>query len=187
MIMIATTYLIEVMNMKGIALGLLYLVVLAGAIPGSVFARYFMTKKKDPLYCIKVCIIMFTSVNFVAFLTLTGSGPSSFLVWVYSILWGFMLGWFFPTEVNIYSSMLPKGQEAEFAGLYLYCMQILAWFPPIVFTIINERGINLSWGGVQLNIYLILALVAYYMMPSWNECIRITRSDNKIIGAESTA
>lgn len=77
---------------------------------------------------------------------------------------------------------MPKGQEAELAGFYLYCSQILAWLPPLVFTIFNENpNISLSWAGVQLNIYLFAALIFYQLMPSWEKCLEITDAENKIL------
>lgn len=80
---------------------------------------------------------------------------------------------------------MPKGQEAELAGFYLYCTQILGWLPPLVFTIFNEsEAIDLSWGGVQLNIYLFVAAGLYQLMPAWDKCLEITDAENKILKAE---
>lgn len=92
------------------------------------------------------------------------------------------IGWFYPIELNLFSALMPKGQEAELAGFFLYCTQILGWLPPLVFTLFNENpDISISWGGVQLNIWLFLALVCYMMMPSWSRCKEITEDDNKIL------
>jgi len=178
-LVIVVTLLIEVMKFSGIASGAAYLVVLFFTVPGSFFARFLMSKK-DSIFCIRLSLIVFIGVNFAGFLTMTGPEVSH-LVWLFAALWGFMMGWFFPTEVNIYSSLMPKGQEAEFAGFFLYCSQVLGWFPSLIFTIINERGNWLGWGGLQLNIYLFLSLMCYFMMPSWNECAEITRSESKIV------
>lgn len=80
---------------------------------------------------------------------------------------------------------MPKGQEAELAGFYLYCTQILGWLPPLVFTFFNENpNIDISWGGVQLNIWIFLSLVCYQFLPSWSKCLEITEEENKILAAE---
>jgi len=180
---IAVIFFIEVMDLTGIRTGFAYLVVLLSIIPGSLFARFLM-RKRNPLFCVKASLIGFIVINFAGFLSLTG--PEVFyLVWVFSILWGFMLGWFFPTEVNIYSSLMPNGQEAELAGFYLYCSQVLGWLPPLIFTIMNENGIRMNWGGVQLNIFAFLSLACYLMMPSWKECVEIAGSNSKIAEAEN--
>lgn len=96
-----------------------------------------------------------------------------------------LLGWFYPTELNLFSSLMPKGQEAELAGFYLYCTQVLGWLPPLVFTLFNENpDIDISWGGVQLNIWIFIALIFYMCMPSWITCCEITEAENKILSAE---
>ena len=79
---------------------------------------------------------------------------------------------------------MPAGQEAELAGFYLYCTQILSWLPPVVFAVINERpDISISWGGIQLNLYLLVSLIFFHLMPSWEECLDITSQDNKILAS----
>ncbi len=82
---------------------------------------------------------------------------------------------------------MPKGQEAELAGFHLYCTQILAWLPPLIFTIMNEKGLSLSWGGVHLNIYLFVAILFYQLMPSWSDCVASADFENKILLSKKTA
>ena len=183
---------VEVLNFEGKKSGLAFIVVLLCTIPGSLFSSFVTRKTGSPIRCMQICLVVFISVNFVSFLTLTSS-KVSYLLWVYSMFWGFMIGmwfllfltlshsynysfwnyyvifelslmklmigWFYPTEINMYSSLMPKGQETELAGFYLYCNQVLAWLPPLVFTIMNENGFSLSWGGVHLNIYLFFWIV----------------------------
>ena len=80
---------------------------------------------------------------------------------------------------------MPKGQEAELAGFYLYCTQILGWLPPLVFTLFNENpNIDISWGGVQLNIWIAIAVIFYHFMPSWTSCLDITSETNKILNVD---
>ena len=68
-------------------------------------------------------------------------------------------------------SIIVKGQEAELAGFFLYCTQILGWLPPLIFTYMNEQGIALKYGGMHLNIYLFIALVCYHCMLPWDQCL----------------
>ena len=177
---VAVTFLTEVLHFDSMRSGLVFLTVTLSTIPGSIFAGILMHATKSPIFCIKVCLIVFIVVNFVAFLTLK-SPESSSLVWIYAILWGFTLGWYYPTELNVYSTLMPKGQESELSGFYLYCTQVLVWLPPLVFTIMNESDIPLNWGGVQLNFYIFLSLIFYQMMPSsWIDCVEISSTENKI-------
>lgn len=176
---VVVTFLVEVFQFDATKAGMSALLALVSTIPGSVFSRYLMRKTSSPLLSMKICLIVFMVINFVSFPTL--SGPEvEYLVWIYSVFWGFMIGWFYPIEVNIYALLMPKGQESELAGFYLYCTQILVWLPPLVFTIMNENDIHLKYGGLHLNIYLFLALICYQMMPSWQECVDISNEENKI-------
>lgn len=177
---IAVTYLIEVLKFNSTKTGLVVLVVLISIMPGSVFAKFAIRKAQCPILSLKVCIGTLIVVNFISFLTLT-SPDVAYLVWPYSALWGFMLGWYYPTELHIYASIMPKGQEAELAGFHLYCTQIMVWLPPLVFTVMNENSISLSWGGVSLNIYLFISLAFYQLMPSWETCLQVGSEDNKIL------
>eukprot|EP01083_Nonionella_stella_P129635 393337_1 len=181
---VAVTFLSEI-GFTGTQAGLVFLVVLTSTIPGSLFATYLMNRLECPVTSMKICLLVFVVVNFIAFLLLAVEGLE-FLVWLWGSMWGFMLGWFYPTELNIYSKLMPKGQETELAGFFLYMTQILGWLPSIVFTIFNESpNIHISWGGVQLNIYFVIAIFFYQMMPSWTDCVRDTGGENKILKAEN--
>jgi hypothetical protein len=35
----------------------------------------------------------------------------------------------------------------------------------------NEAGIHLKWGGVHLNAYLLVGLICFQRMLSWEECL----------------
>ena len=72
----------------------------------------------------------------------------------------------------MYTFIIPRGQEAELAGFFLYCGQILTWLPPLIFTIMNEADINLSWAGITLNGYMLVAIVLWLSMKPWDQCIQ---------------
>jgi len=177
---VAVTYLAEVVNFDATYTGIVFLIVLVSTIPGSIFASWLMKKTASPPLCMKLCLLTFIIINFVAFLTLTGPEVAN-LTWLYAVCWGLVMGWFYPTELNLYSHLMPKGQEAELAGFFLYCTQILGWLPPLIFTIMNENGVSLSWGGIHLNAYMLLGAGCYQMMPSWSSCLAIVREENKIL------
>lgn len=77
--------------------------------------------------------------------------------------------------------IVPAGQESELSGFFLYCTQILSWLPNLIFTLMNEAGVNLSWGGIHLNAYLLVALICNQLMLPWDECVSIARQENKMI------
>ena len=86
---VAVTFLTE-LGFTGTLSGLVFLEVLICTIPGSMFASYFM-KKTCPLVCMKINLIIFIAINFVAFLLLSNQAYKN-TVWIFGALWGFMLG-----------------------------------------------------------------------------------------------
>ena len=52
-----------------------------------------------------------------------GVPPQVAFVWGFFV--GSFLGWFYSVENVFFSLALPKGQEAELSGFYVYCTQIL--------------------------------------------------------------
>lgn len=87
---VAVTFLNE-LGFDGTMTGLVFLEVLLSTIPGSMFATYLMNKTKSPIRCMKINLVVFIIVNFVAFLLLANPGMKN-LVWLFGIVWGFMLG-----------------------------------------------------------------------------------------------
>ena len=175
---VAVTYLEAVVEMDGTQIGVVFLIVLISTIPGSFISRAIINKT-NPLTSLKIQLCFFISFNFLAFLTMTGGGDKV-LAFVYAAVWGVLLGWFYPSELLIFSMIMPEGQESELSGFYMYCTQILGWLPPLVFTIMNERGINLSWGGIHLNIFLFIGLCFLQLMPTWEKCVEVSNAPNKI-------
>jgi len=92
--------------------------------------------------------------------------------YICGMFWGFWIGQYYPLHKLIYSLIVPAGQEAELAGLWRYCTQILSWAPPLVFTLLNESGIPLSWGGVSFNFFLVIGLTFFMFMYSWDDCLK---------------
>jgi len=102
------------------------------------------------------------------------------ICYLFAVFWGMCLGWFYPTSDLIFSLSLPKGQESEITGFYIYCTQIIVWLPPLVFTLINEAGFNMKWGLISLDIFFITAVGFLQLMAPWEE-VRESSKTNKII------
>jgi len=52
-------------------------------------------------------------------------------------------------------------------GIYTFFRQVLSWLPPLVFTILNEEGVQQRYGMATLIVYFVLSFLA---------CIQILRS-----------
>jgi len=175
---VSITFMSEVVRLGGMKIGITFLIVLVSTIPGSVFGSW-LVNKTNPMMGLNINIVVFNIANLVGFLNLNGP-EDEILMYIFGAIWGFLLGWFYPLEKLVFSMIVPAGQESELAGFFLYCTQILAWLPPLIFTVMNEAGISLNWGGVHLNIYLITGLICYLFMPKWHICIEQAKAENKM-------
>lgn len=170
---VSVTYINEVLKFDTMKTTILFLIILLSTLPGSYFANW-LSNKTSVMLSFKIQIVSFIIVNFAAFLILTD--PSKTIeAYICGVFWGFHLGWYYPLEKLIYSVIIPEGQESELAGFFLYCTQILAFLPPLVFTIMNEAGVNLKWAGIHLNAYLFVGLVFFQIMLPWDECLEAAK------------
>jgi len=87
---VAVTFLSE-LGFSGTLTGVVFLEVLISTIPGSLFSQYLVKRLNSPLKCMKINIVVFIAINFVAFLLL-GNPKMKNVIWVFGALWGFMLG-----------------------------------------------------------------------------------------------
>eukprot|EP00594_Rhizosolenia_setigera_P001057 CAMPEP_0178943398 /NCGR_PEP_ID=MMETSP0789-20121207/2565_1 /TAXON_ID=3005 /ORGANISM="Rhizosolenia setigera, Strain CCMP 1694" /LENGTH=517 /DNA_ID=CAMNT_0020622989 /DNA_START=208 /DNA_END=1761 /DNA_ORIENTATION=+ len=79
---------------------------------------------------------------------------------VIAAVFGIVWGWSLPSMRTIYIILMPKGREAEIMGIYMFCTAGFLWAPPLLFTILNESGLQMN---VTMGIFAIpyaLALLA---------------------------
>ena len=81
--------------------------------------------------------------------------------------WGLGTGQKWASDRMVLLLVLPPDQNAELMGIYVFFRQVLSWLPPLVFTILNERGVEQRYGILTLTIYFVLSFLA---------CIQILRS-----------
>jgi len=167
---VSVTFMSEVLKMDGTEVAIIFIVTLVASLPGAVLAE-FVTKKTDPNKSWQLCLVVFAIVTVAGGLLLTDESQKN-LIYLFGVLWGVILGWFYPTENLFFSMVLPKGAETELAGFYIYCTQILVWAPPLIFTAINESGAHMKWGLMSLIIFFGIALVFLRMVSPWDEVVK---------------
>lgn len=80
-----------------------------------------------------------------------------------------LLGWHYPVETLIYTLCLPRGQDAEFTGFYVYCTQILVWLPPLIFSGLVQKGISQSFGVFVVAMFGLVAVIIISLFPPWEK------------------
>ena len=96
-------------------------------------------------------------------MTLTGPAHKKYMP-LFGAFWGLGLGWQLPMHSTAFINMIPRGQEAELMGLYILSGQILAWMPPMLFTALNEAGVDMAYCFASLGIFFFVAIVCLLMV-----------------------
>jgi len=167
---VSVVYLSSEVGLNATDISLFFFVVLVGTLPGSFFAK-MISKRINPNTSWQMSMVALFLVMVIGAFTL-GNAPHKYL----SLIWGFFvglaLGWFYPTENLFFSCILPKGQEAEIAGFRMNCAMILAWLPPLVFSILIENGVDAKWGMTFMGSFiLVAALLLRFGAGNWEEIL----------------
>jgi len=166
---VAVVFLDGQLSMSGTEIGIVFLTTLIASVPGSKLGS-IVTKKTNPNTSLKIDLTLFSIVTFGGSFAL--SGPDrAYLAYVWAVMWGVILGWFYSTENLFFSMALPKGREAELTGFFIYCTQILVWLPPLVFTAMIEAGVKQTWGLMSLIIFFAIAIGVLSLVAPWPEVL----------------
>jgi MFS-type transporter involved in bile tolerance (Atg22 family) len=148
---ISTTYMIHVLNMNSSQIGTVFLCVFVAGIPGSKLGGS-VGLKINPLRSALLCLIIFIINTSLAALIMTGE-ESQHVMYLFAAVWGVCLGWLHPTNAALYCTIIPRGQESELMGLYLFSGLVFSWLPPFLFTLLNEVGASMRIGLASLNLF----------------------------------
>mmetsp|Transcript_46906 Transcript_46906/g.142093 ORF Transcript_46906/g.142093 Transcript_46906/m.142093 type:complete len:460 (+) Transcript_46906:162-1541(+) len=180
---VSVTFMMEVLGMNGTEVAIVFLITLIASIPGSKLGQY-IAKRTDPIVSWKINLIVFSAITIVGSFVLTGPSMKN-VCYIFGVLWGIMLGWFYPLENVTFTLLVPKGQESELSGFYTYCRSILTWLPPLIFTVMNESGLHMKWGLISLVIFLMVGCGFLQVMAPWEEALEVAKGPNKMTRAFS--
>jgi MFS-type transporter involved in bile tolerance (Atg22 family) len=166
LVTIATTYMNHFLEMNATEIGVVFVLVLAMGIPGSKLGET-LGLRHNPLTSAKICVIFFILSTTAAAVILTGP-QDKHLTPLFGALWGLGLGWLHPMHSTIFISISPRGQASELMALYLFCGQVFSWLPPLLFTILNEAGVRMSFGLASLNIFFVAGLIFLSLMGDYS-------------------
>lgn len=76
---------------------------------------------------------------------------------------------------------MPKGQDSELAGFFVYCTQILGWLPPLIFSFLVQVGVSQKWGVVAVAGFAIIAILIISMFPSWEDVLADVEKNDGIL------
>jgi MFS transporter, UMF1 family len=154
---VATTYLSKVLGMKSSEIVLVFFLCLLFGGPGSALGGVIGARfgaVTSALTCHFGLILVTGSASI--YLTDPDQKP---LAYFFAAMWGVFTGWLPPMNVTMFISVMPTDSRAEYMGIYMLSTSILSWLPPLVFTALNEHGINMAFGLGSLVIYFSIGVV----------------------------
>ena len=177
---IAVTFLTVTIKLTGIEIAKTSLILMVGNLFGSFFSKR-VCAIINPLNSYRVAL--FTLGCCIACSAIYLNGPRKLMeVYLTAAGWGFNMGWVYPSQRVLFCTLIPKGQETEMMGLFVFVGQILGWLPSLLFTIINEKGIELQYGLGLVGGFCVLAVVCTLPMGSYEDaCLQAAQaSENKL-------
>lgn len=163
---VAITYFKEFLQLSSQKIGLVILTMIISGIPGTFVGKY-VSLKFNPVISCKICLFLFIVIISAASLQLSSATKD------YAFLFGSMLGlckgWLHPMQTALYTTIIPKGQEVEMMGVYVFCFHIFAFLPPLFFTFLNEEGFSMRWGMASINLFFALGLLFLHQIKDYEE------------------
>ena len=182
---ISTTYMKYVLNMNGSQIGTVFLCVFVAGIPGSKLGG-MIGVKINPLRSALLCLVVFIINTTLAAWIMTGE-ESQHIMYLFAAVWGVCLGWLHPTNAALYCTIIPRGQESELMGLYLFSGLVFSWFPPFLFTFLNEIGASMRIGLASLNLFFAGGFIFLKMIGNYQDAVdfALSRGDGDDESRES--
>jgi MFS-type transporter involved in bile tolerance (Atg22 family) len=172
---VSVTYMTDVMQMTSVEIAISIICLFLCGIIGTLLGRWSITYV-NPIQSNQICQGVSIFVTSLAALILTGPGQQ-IQAYIIGGGWGLVAGWKNMVERFTTTQIIPKGQDAEMMGFYLFSSQVFSWLPTLIFTALNEAEVNPRLSLSTMNIFFLGGMLALHMMESYDEVIRIARAD----------
>lgn len=166
---ILLTYLTVTLQFGSRENGITILLMLVGSIPGAVAAGPII-RYLNPIRSALVGTVILM-VNTIV-LSLVLKEPSQKIeAYTFAFVWGAGTGLKWTTDRLLASTLIPEGQDTELMGFFLFSGQIFVWLPPLIFTVLNEAGVNQSISiGVQ-SVFFLIGIIALLFMGNYRDAV----------------
>ena len=186
-ITISTTYMIEFLDFSGNDVAAAIAFALLMGLPGAAFANW-LGKKMDIQKVTLVTLAVWMVSTGVAPWVMKRGAPFGVAL-VFAGVWGMGFGMVFTAPKTLFVMMIPGAREAEFIGIYNFCGKVLAWLPPLVFTIINEatdgKKLDIAFASLFLFYLVGFLFVCSVDYGAAREKVRPTLSRRRMSGSNA--
>lgn len=175
---VSVVFLNEQLGLSGSEVGIFFFLALMGMIPGGVLAQFVATRTNPKIsWCLSMLALFVIASAGALTLNTDNAMPFSY-VWGFGV--GILLGWYYPTVGMILSMCTPASKEGEVSGFFVYCTQILAWVPPLIFSLLVEADVDQGIGVVCAGSFFLVATGVMSMSASWKEILEeVVENDTK--------
>ncbi len=164
---ISLTYMTDVLQLtvtqNSIAIFTLFVFASIGTFIGQM-----SIKKINPIRSNQICQI-FTILTTAGAAWVLRMPGQQWEAYSFAGLWGVGAGWKTVVERFAVTQMIPKEQDAEMMGFYLFASQVLIWCPTLIFTSLNEAGFDPRIGIAMLNVFFLGGLLCLSMMENYDK------------------
>ncbi|KAI2499021.1 Vacuole effluxer Atg22-like protein [Fragilaria crotonensis] len=164
LVSIATTYMVHFLAMSTMEVGTAFLIILIMGIPGAKLGEW-LALTLNPRWSAMLALQFFMVTTAMAAWVLDRPDRKQYMN-IFGFLWGTGLGWLHPQNTTMFIALTPNHSQTEYMGIYNFAQSIIGWLPPLVFTIMNERGVEMNFGLASLNVFFFLSLIFLLFMGS---------------------
>jgi len=169
---VSIVYLSSSIQLNTQQIGIFFIITLLATSVGTKGAT-FVTNRTNPNTSWKLSMAYLFVVLMAGALALDDIPPNlKYLSYIWALFVGLGLGWYYPTEILFFSMCLPIGEEAELAGFWTFCGQIMAWFFPLLFSVLIENNISQKYGVILVASGFLVAIFFLMFTCSWEDIIK---------------
>jgi len=167
---VVITFFTDTLDFTSTDNGVVIMITLISSIPGSLVAGWLNDRFGNPIITTMMGLVLLVTTNVLGGVFLIG--PDQRIgAYIVASGWGMGFGWTRSCNEMLSSTLIPKGQDAELMGMFLFTRTFLAWIPPLVFTLLNEAGVQQRWILVSLSIFFVFALGSCCMIGSFDDAV----------------
>uniref|UniRef100_A0A7S2IF83 Major facilitator superfamily (MFS) profile domain-containing protein n=1 Tax=Helicotheca tamesis TaxID=374047 RepID=A0A7S2IF83_9STRA len=175
---ITVTFMVTILRMSTIQVGITNLILLLFTLPGSLLSKK-MIAMVNPLRSFQMSLVFF-SLSVAITAAVLDSEEKKHWTYLFAVFWGIAFGWVYPSQRVLQCTLIPKGQETEMMGVFAFFAQLLGWLPPLIFSIMNQKGVDMRWGVSMISFFIFFAFLITLLMGSYEHAL------SQVNPAEST-